>query len=62
MDTLGIYIFNATRNGWLQDDEKSWGPFSSAVEFTPGNERVAEDIRTRETKGDDTTFTVALLH
>ena len=62
MNTLGIYIYNSTQNAWLQEDEKSWGPFSSAGEFTPGNERTAEAIRLSETKGDDTTFTVALLH
>lgn len=61
MNTLGIYIFNATRNAWLQDDEKSWGPFSGATEFTEGNERYAEGIRERES-GDDVTFVMAALH
>lgn len=61
MSTLGIYIFNATRNAWLQADEKSWGSFGEAAEFTEGNEQLAEDIRLRES-GDDTTFTMAALH
>lgn len=60
MDILGIYIYNCDRRGWLQDDEKSWGPFSTAVEFTPGNEETAEAIRERESYG-DTTFTMAAL-
>ncbi len=61
MDTLGIYIFNSTRNKWLQDDEKSWGPFDGAAEFTAGNEVLAEDIRIRQS-GDDVTYTMAVLH
>jgi hypothetical protein len=61
MDTLGIYIFNSTRNAWLQDDEKSWGPFDGAAEFTPGNEDLAEDIRTRES-GEDVTYVMAAQH
>lgn len=59
--TLGIYIFNSTRNAWLQADEHSWGPFSGACEFTEGNERLAEDIRERETTGDDATYTMVAL-
>lgn len=61
MTTLGIYIFNATRNAWLQDDEHSWGPFHSACEFTASNEDLAEDIRTRETAGNDATYVMAAL-
>lgn len=62
MNTLGIYVFNETLNAWLQDDEKTWGPMSTAVEFTEGNEQLAEDIRLRETKNNHVTFTMAALH
>jgi hypothetical protein len=63
MQTLGIYIYNATRNKWLSDDEKSWVGFDDGVaEFTEGNEQLAEDIRLRETKNDDVTFVMAALH
>lgn len=62
MDVLGIYIFNSTRQAWLQEDEKSWGPFSGATEFTAGNEETAEAIRERETPAGETTFTMAALH
>lgn len=62
MDTLGIYVFNETRNQWLQEDKKTWGSFAGAQEFTPGDERLAEDIRLRETKGGDVTYTMAALH
>jgi hypothetical protein len=58
--TLGIYVFNRTRNAWLQEDEKSWGPFGGAVEFAEGHEATAEAIRERES-GDDTTYTMAAL-
>lgn len=60
MDTLGIYIFNATRKAWLQDDEKSWGPFETASEWTAGNDDLAEHVRQRES-GDDVTYTMAAL-
>jgi hypothetical protein len=59
MSILGVYVFNETRKAWLQADEKSWGPFSGAVEFTSPD--LAEDIRVRES-GDDVTFTMAALH
>lgn len=63
MDTMGIYIFNATKNGWLQDDGKSWGPLSGACEYPPGEERAAETLREKiGEQSDDTTWTVALLH
>jgi hypothetical protein len=61
VNVLGIYIFNSTRNAWLQDDERTWGSFSGAVEYTEGNEALAEDIRER-VSGDDVTFTMAALH
>lgn len=61
MNTLGIYIFNSTRNQWLQDDEKSWGSFGGACEYTEGNEETAEAVRERES-GEDITFTMAALH
>lgn len=61
MNVLNICIFNQSRNEWLQDDERSWGPFYSAACFAPGNEQLAEDIRIRETKGDDVTYTMAVL-
>lgn len=61
MNTLGIYVYNSTRNAWLQDDEKSWGPFVTAIEYSEGNEQLAEDIRERES-GDDVTFVMAALH
>lgn len=62
MDVLGIYIFNSSRNQWLQEDEKSWGSFGGACEFTPGNEETAEAIRERETPAGETSFTMAALH
>ena len=58
MDILGYYIFNSTRGLWLQDDEKSWGNFSSAVEFN--NLGVCQQIRERES-GDDVTYTMAAM-
>ena len=59
MDILGVYIFNSTRNAWLQDDEKSWGSFDSAVEFTDAD--LTEQIRERVSE-DEITFTMAALH
>ena len=59
MDQLGVYVFNSTRNQWLQDDERSWGSFAGAAEFNDA--ALAEDIRLRESS-DDVTFTMAALH
>ena len=61
MNVLGIYIYNSTRNAWLQEDEKSWGSFDGAAAFTEGNEETAEAIRERETKNDDTTYTMICI-
>jgi hypothetical protein len=58
MTTLGIYVFNSTRNAWLQDDGTSWGGFTDAFEFD--DEDFAEAIRVRES-GDDVTYTMAAL-
>lgn len=60
MDILGTYVFNSTRNAWLQDDERSWGSFAGAAEFTDA--QLAEDIRQRETSGDDVTYTMSAMH
>lgn len=59
MDQLGVYIFNFTRNQWLQEDEHSWGSFGGAAEFNDA--ALAEDIRLRE-GGGDVTYTMAALH
>jgi hypothetical protein len=61
MGILGIYIFNSTRNEWLQDDLKSWGPFSGAFEWSESGEEAAESTR-EYLEGDDVTFTMAALH
>jgi hypothetical protein len=60
MNIIGFCIFNATRNAWLQDDERSWGSFAGAVEFMPEHFETAEGIRERES-GDDVTYTMAVL-
>lgn len=62
MNIFEIYIYNATQNAWLQDDEHSWGPFVGACAFTAGNEQLAEDVRIRETVGNDVTCTMGALH
>lgn len=59
MEAFEFYVFNQTRNAWLQDDEKSWGDFTGAQAFTDA--QLAEDIRERETKGDDTTYTFGFM-
>jgi len=59
MNVLGIYIFNETRNTWLQDDRRSWGSFADAAEFQDAD--FAERLR-EEVSADDVTFTMAALH
>lgn len=61
MNTLGIYIYNSGRDAWLQMDEKTWGPFSDAVEFHPGQEALAESIRVRVTQDEEATYTMAII-
>lgn len=61
MDTLGIYIFNSTQNKWLQEDRKSWGPFSTAFEWSDAGDVAAEELRC-SLPGDDVTYTMAALH
>jgi hypothetical protein len=48
MDTNWFHVFDATNSLWLQDDERSWGPYSGAAEFT--DEQLARDIAVREIK------------
>lgn len=62
MNTLGIYIYNSTRDQWLQENRRSWGPFSSAFEWSEAGDEAAEAVRLRVTKNGDTTFTMAALH
>jgi hypothetical protein len=50
MTPFGYVIFSVTRNAWLQDDERSWGPWSDAAQFT--YPELANDIREREAPGD----------
>lgn len=42
--TLGIYIFNSTRNAWLQEDSMSWGSFHTAREFHEDERDEAESL------------------
>jgi hypothetical protein len=61
MNILGIYVYNADRDEWLQVDQKSWGPFSSAREWYEIGETTAEEVRLRVSAG-ETTFVMAALH
>ncbi len=67
MGTLGIYIFNETRNQWyagaggVRGGRARWGSFQDAHEFSEGEEEHAEKIR-ELVSGDDVTFTMAALH
>lgn len=51
-NVLGHYVFNGT--SWLQEDEKSWGSFGSAREFTTWEE--AAEHQERLTSGDVVTY------
>lgn len=59
-NVLGIYIYNADRNKWLQEDQKTWGPFSGAFEWSDAGDEAAEDLRLKISAG-DTTYTMAAL-
>jgi hypothetical protein len=64
MSTLGIYIFNSTRNQWYASESHGlarWGSFNAAAEFSGDDPDVVERIRER-VSGDDVTFTMAALH
>lgn len=53
-NVLGIYIYNDTKQMWLEDDEHNWTrSFSNAACFA--NEETAEAIRERES-GDMVTY------
>ena len=52
-DAVEYYVFRSSDNTWLQDDEHTWkADFGTAAAFTDA--QLAEDIRLRETKGDET--------
>jgi hypothetical protein len=61
MMILGIYVYNSDRDEWLQEDQKSWGPFSSAFEWHEIGEVTAEEVRLAISAG-ETTFVMAALH
>lgn len=43
-----FYVFNATRSLWLQEDEREWGPYHGAAEFS--TVECAREIAEREMK------------
>jgi hypothetical protein len=54
------HIVNVERGTFLQADERTWGPYHGAAEFTDGS--LAESIRVREEKNDrlgDTTIVMS---
>ncbi len=55
---LGYYVFDQTR-GWLQDDEKTWGDFDSAQEFTDA--KLANDIGKRQSSDKLTFYVMACI-
>lgn len=71
MSTLGVYIYNATRDAWLQDTPlalpgqisaatASWGAFNGAVKFREAE--IAEEIRVRLARNDEVAYVMAALH
>lgn len=49
-----FFVFDSLRNTWLQDDERTWGAFTSAQGFT--DRQLATDIAEREAPGRDGVF------
>jgi hypothetical protein len=47
-DANWFYVFDSTNSLWLQDDERSWGPYRGAAEFS--DFELAHDIAARELK------------
>lgn len=56
-----FHVFDSDNSLWLQDDERSWGPYSGAAEFS--DFELARDIAVREIKrkGPDYDGTVIVL-
>jgi hypothetical protein len=48
-DMMACYVFDSLHNRWLQPDERNWGPFVSAAQFTKYDRAFA--IATREASG-----------
>jgi hypothetical protein len=61
MSVLGIYIYNSDRDEWLQMDQKSWGPFSDAFEWSEAGDAAAEEVRLAVSEG-EVTYVMAALH
>jgi hypothetical protein len=46
-----FFVFDSLQNLWLQDDQRSWGAFDSAAEFS--SRELATDVVQREHNGVD---------
>lgn len=48
IDPSWFHVFDSTNSLWLQDDERSWGLYSGAAEFS--DDQLARDVAVREIK------------